>query len=490
MDPLLVQQIHLVIASVVRICAHVVKYQQGRRRDRLARHFATIFYKNESLDAEMSEFRRLIQTQHYVEGTVTLSVLVETRSEMAGKLESLAVISKTVEETHQGVQALKDDNDRTRILNKIRNTLQVPSIVLLHTRTTQTCTNIEAKCLPETGSWIWTDSAFVSWTAAPTKGGEHNSSNVLVVSGRPSSGKTLATAQIVKRLEEEKDRTYVAHYFFLPASNKQVEDDNKYPVHSALRYMAFQLARVDATVRKALGKACDSESASVLSRNSSSNLDSLWAGLKIGTPGSGPTYYLAFDGIENLGEKERETLLKFIFNPKLAEDSAGRVRVLVSGTDQVLEKYGVARNALRISMEQYNESDMRIFIQNKLDKQGLLRRAKEGSVQQKAKDKILATLPQKAAGSYSQLQFVLDEVVRLLGSRTSFKELEKVLDHPMNSHETAIKALQRSLTPEEVGELNELLKWVHFSREQMTVEELEAAMVSMFHASNIRGAMN
>lgn len=497
MNPLLVQQIHLVIASVVRICAHVVKYKQGRRRDRFARQVVSILYKNESLDAEMSEFRRLIQTQRDVEGTVTLSVLIETRSEMSGKLESLAFISKTVEETHQGVQALKDDNDRTKTLNKIRNTLQVPSVVRLDTRTTQTCTNISDKCLPDTGSWIWTDSAFVSWTAATAKSAEHKMSNVLIVSGCPSSGKTLATAQIVKRLEEEKDRKYVAHYFFLPANNKKPEEDNKYPVHSALRYMAFQLARVDATVRKALGKACDSESASVLSRNSSSSVDSLWEGLNIGASGSSATYYLAFDGIENLDKERREMLLKFIFGSKLAEASKGRVRVLVSGTDQAFENTHMAWKALRISMEQYNESDMRIFVQDRLNKQGLLRQAKEGSVQEKAKDKILATLPQKAAGSYSQLQFALDEVVRLLGSRTSFEQLEEVLDQPMNGHEAAVKALQRSLTQEEIRELNELLKWVHYAREQMTVAELEGAMVSASpctehstHTSIICGTMN
>lgn len=476
--PLLFQQIHLVMASIVKICAHVVKYRQGRRRDRFKRQLASIFDDNKPLDAEMSEFQRLLQAQRDVEGTVTLSVLVETRSDVVRLLESFAVFGKAVEETHQGVQALKDDNDRTNTLIKIRNTLQVPTIVRLDTRTTQTCTNIAAKCLPGTGTWIWTDDAFVSWTEGTAKGNDHNVPAVLVISGPPSSGKTLATAQIVKRLEEEKGRVYVAHYFFLPTSSKKGEEDNKFPVHSALRYMAFQIARVDATVRKALGRTCDSENASLLSRNSSSGLENLWSEFKIGVPGSGATYYLVFEGVENLDEKERGMLLDFIFSSRLAEDSAGRVRVLASGTDKMLQSNGAAGNALRIDMEQYNGSDMRVFIEDRLDKQGLVRHAKPGSVQQKARDSVLAKLPQKAAGSYSQLQFALDEVMRLLSSRTSSEELAKVLDQPMNSHETAIKALQRSLTLEEVGELNELLKWVHFSNERMTVAELEAAMVS------------
>lgn len=478
-DPAMVRQIHLVMVSIVMICAHVVNYRQGRRRDRLRRQIASIFDDNKPLDAEMRKFQQALQAQRDVEGTVTLSVLVETQTGVAQLLEGFAVFSQTVEETHQGVQALKDDNDRTKTLIKIRNTLQVPTTVRLDTRTTQTCTNIAAKSLPGTGAWIWTDHAFTAWTQGTAQGDEKKSANVLILSGPPSSGKTLAAAQIVKRLEEEQGRTYIAHYFFPPDSSKKTEDSNKYPVHTALRYMAFQIARVDATVRKALGKACDSpDRVSVLSRNSASKLDSLWSELKIGVPGSGATYYLAFDGIENLDEKEREMLHSFIFGAKLAEQSEGRVRILVSGTEKLLDNDDVARSALHISMESYNGSDMRLFIEDRLNKQGLLRHAKPGSVQQKAKDDVIAKLPQKAAGSYSQLQFALDEVVRLLSSRTSTDELEKVLDQPMNSHATAIKALQRSLTIEEVGELNELLKWVHFGNERMTVDELEAAMVS------------
>jgi hypothetical protein len=34
-DPLLIKRIHQVMVSFVKLCAHVVKYRQGRKRDRL-----------------------------------------------------------------------------------------------------------------------------------------------------------------------------------------------------------------------------------------------------------------------------------------------------------------------------------------------------------------------------------------------------------------------------------------------------------------------
>ncbi|KAG8158287.1 hypothetical protein KVR01_012048 [Diaporthe batatas] len=471
-QPLLIEQIHLMMASIVKICAHVVKYRQGRRRDRFRRQFAAIFDDNKPLDAELSELRRLREARGDIEGTISLSLLVKTQADVAELLESFAGFAKTVDETYQGVQTLKEDNSRKKALSKIKDTLNIPWTVLLDTRTTQTCTNIAAMSLPGTGSWIWADKAFSSWKEGPVKAGERQVSNLLVVSGPASSGKTLATAQIIKHLEEEKGRTFVAHYFYLPQKG---DDGSKYPVHTSLRYMAFQIARVDPTVRKSLEKACDSASTSLGARNTTSNLDSLWSEFKIG--GSGSTYFLVFEGIENLDEKNRDMLLGFVSSSKLADDSAGRVRVLVSGTDKILDGYAEAHNAFRIDMKEYNDADMRIFIEDKLIKRSLLRHAKPGSRQQKARDNVIAKLPQKAAGSYSHLQFALDEVVRMLSSRTSFDELDKVLDQAMNSHETAIKSLQRSLTGAEIEELNELLKWVHFAKERMTVAELESAML-------------
>ncbi|KAI0835757.1 hypothetical protein F5Y06DRAFT_118345 [Hypoxylon sp. FL0890] len=480
-DPVLIQKIHLVMISFVKLCAHVVKYRQGRKRNRLARQIKSIFDDDSGLGDEMATFKQVLQQQRDVEGTVTLAVVVETQQDLAMLLEQSIVFGKTTEETHQlvqetqkDVQSFKQDADRSKTLIKIRDTLGVPATVRLDTNTTQTCTNYYDRCLSRTGSWIWTHDAYTAWTA-PNK--DKEASHVLILSGPASSGKTSASALITKRLEEQKGRTYVAHYFF-PASTKK-SDDEKNPVHSALKYMAFQIARVDATVQKLLGKACDAGPGTFRRSASLETLDTLWGELKIGTSGSSAMYYFVFDGIENLPDKQTEMLLKFVFGSKLAEESAGRVRVLVSGTDdQFASKPGDNRasNALRIRMEDHNGPDMRIMIDEALTKRGMLEHAKPDSDQQRARDKIIEKLPQNVGGSYSRLQFGLDDVIRLLSTRTAVRELDRMLDQPMSSHEAAIKNLQRTLTADEISELNELLKWVLFFNEPMTLEHLEAAM--------------
>ncbi|ROV93591.1 hypothetical protein VMCG_08093 [Cytospora schulzeri] len=460
-NPSLVEQIHSVMVSFVRLCAHVVTYRQGRKRDRFRQKLKSIFDEDSGLSKARDDFMQALQQQRDMEGTITLAVVIETRHDIARLLERFIVFNKSAEETQKGVQSLKEDADRTKILGNIRDTLSVPWTVRLDTNTTQTCINIHSKCLEGTGSWIWTHNQYLTWMAPKDK----DTSNVLIMSGPPSSGKTSASALITKRLEEHKERTYVAHYFF-PASIKK-SDDEKNPVQSALKYMAFQIARVDPTVRKALGKACDA------GFRGSSSLETLWGELKIGAPGSGATYYLVFDGIENLPDKQTEILLRFILS---AGVSRGSVRVLASGTDDAFANESAAKGALRIQMEEHNESDMRIYIDEALNSRGMLQHAKPNSDQKRAREKVVGKLPQKAKGSYYLLQFELEDVFRMLSTRTAVNELDRMLEQSTSSHEVAIKQLQRSLGTEEIRELNELLKWVLFTDNSMNLDELEAAM--------------
>ncbi|TFB02602.1 hypothetical protein CCMA1212_005402 [Trichoderma ghanense] len=480
-DPLLIQQIHLVLVNFVKVCAHVVKYRQGRRRDRFLKQIKSVFDDDSGLADQMAEFRRALQQQRDVEGTVTLAAVVETRQDISLLLEQSIVFGKTAQETHhavqetqKGMQTLKDDLDRMKALIKIRDTLGVPSTVRLDTNTTQTCNDLIAKCRSKTGLWIWTHEAYTAWTSSKDKHKDRDRDGPLLVTGPPSSGKTFATALITRSLEEQKGRTYVAHYFF-PTSTKKADDD-KNSVQSALKYMAFQIARVDVAVQKALNKACDEEPAAFRRSASVDSLDSLWDSLRIGTSGSNATYYLIFDGLENLPEQQVKMLLEFVFSPRMAREAGERVRFLLSGTDDQFAGWQGARSALRIQMEKHNKPDMCIIIKEALNQRGMLQNPRPNSDQERARDKILDKLPQNVEGSYSRLQFGLEDVIRLLSTRTAIRELDRMLDQSMGSHEAAIKSLQRSLTADEISELNELLKWVLFSNEPMTLEKLEAAM--------------
>lgn len=493
----LLYQIHLVMVSVVKLSAHVVNYQQGGKKERALQKVKSVFSNDSGLKDEMDVFKRVLQYQRDVESTVTLAVVVETRQDIVLLIEKNSTLQMTVESTQQGVQSIQQDvqslrkvADRNEKLTKIKELLELPSV----DTSADIRTRLSEGCYEGTGSWIWTHETYADWTVPKER---NHRCQVLFLSGPLASGKSSACAQIIRRLEEQQDRTYVAHYFFpkkqeskkQDSESKKSDSDSKQaadPVHLALKSMAFQIAKVDTIVMNALYNT--SQDPSVIRR--ASELSVLWERLKIGATGSGATYYLVFDGLENLIPSDSDSLVNFVIDLQRSEDSksAGNLRFLVSGQQDMFETSN-ARNALRIRMDEENQPDMRKFINRKLKVEDILQNPKPGSDQHLAREMILKRLPKNSKGSYTSLGFGLDNIIHRLRTRGGIKELELVLDQPISGPEAAIEMLQKSLSGEDVNELNELLKWVYpfaDTIDPVSLQQLEQAMVSLICARKRR----
>lgn len=329
-DTALLRQIHLVLISVVRLSAHVVKYRQGDRKERVLQKLKSGIFKDDSgLTDEMTVFKRVLQQQRDVESTVTLANVVETRQEIQGLDKKLYTIQ-------QGLQPIINNTDRLESLTRIKDTLELPPslLVQLGDTHTSTWTRIPNGCHEGTGSWIRTHEAYTQWTDRKER---NPRSQVLFITGPPASGKSSACALIARELEDQQDRRYVAYHSFPKtqeskkqgSENKKSQDgDGKQagrPLHLALKSIAYQIARVDMIVRNQLNKACQDHSAF----RSVMDLTILWEKLKIGAKESNAMYYLVFDGLDNLSSSDAEALVDWSEskNARLA----GNIRVLASG---------------------------------------------------------------------------------------------------------------------------------------------------------------
>lgn len=503
-DRELIDQIQKVMVSFVKLCAHVVKYHQGSKGLRILQQVRSIFDDDAGLAAERKVFQDALKRQHDVEGTLTLAAVSKMLQDVLDLRAGQLVFCKIADDTHQAVSALKENTDTMQRLIQIREALDVTPMVRLDSKTTQICTYLYGQRVANTGDWIWTHPAYGAWTESGTgtgtgpEGPEKQAAHVLVLSGPPSSGKSLAAAAITKRLEDQKGRAYVAHYFFPAGTHKSDDDkndkndkDDKNPVQTALKYMAFQLARVDPVVRSTL---CKADSSAF--RRGPDGLKGLWRALKIGAVPSGATYTLVMDGLENLPAAQANALLDLMLGRQ--EDggpsgSSQRVRVLVSMTDDVWKEYCKDRNVnkavfMQLQMQHGNQADMRLYIEDVLKNRSLLSHssarsaARANSDQDRAREAILEALPEKTQGSYSRLQLELDAVVRLLlSARSDLGALEQQLQASTKTDggtvAAAVQSLQRVLDAAEVAELNELLVWVLHAGWQLNVDELKAAMV-------------
>ena len=354
-DNLLALLIHKLMVSFVIICAKAINYQQGTKWERFQqRAKKSIFDDDSGLKAEMENFERLVKEHHDAEGTVTLEEVLKQK--------------KTLNRLLDDATERKSDDDRIKKLKHIIETFGIDQNVRLDTVTTQTCTDLFKRCLPGTGDWVWKHQAYETWTSKDRT----NASPILLLIGGPKSGKTSVVATIIKKLEklefERNTRTCVAHYFFPTFVGKT--DEDKYPIQTALKYMAFQLAREDNTVATTLDKVCTEYDGLKLR---SFTLEELWDKLKLGDPGLGATYYLVFDGLEGLHDKDSESLNAFLsiifgLQHQSSSDSVGpRVRVLASGTEAVFQQHLSDRNKRALmKIKEHSVEDLKLYIDNEL----------------------------------------------------------------------------------------------------------------------------
>ncbi|EWC47917.1 hypothetical protein DRE_02799 [Drechslerella stenobrocha 248] len=467
----LVGTIYEIMVSFVKLCAHVVNFRQSRLTRFVQQAKYSILKDDSDLRAEMTKFEEAVKRNQNIVGTVTLKVVVDIRNSMATLVDQTAAIGETTEGIDKSLRGIKGGLERNETLDKIRDVFGIPAKLPV------TYEGAYKNCLEGTGRWIWNHSSYVAWKRP------EGDSHALLVLGCPSSGKTSTCALIAQGLGDEAGqgrRTFVAHYFFPPDSASKKSEDKR-PLRSALLHMAFRVAQMDPTFQKSLSETCDAGLVAKTESNLQgqgttrvSELDTLWDTLKIGAHGlGGGTYYLIFDGLEHLPENEARTLLSFIFGPKLAA-SAGRVRVMASTTNKLLDstKLAVNNNLLIIQMEECNEEDMRIVARAELNKPSVNIR----SIKRRMQKSIIQKLLSNSKGSYSNLHYDIEDVIRSLKAGTSAQDLMRLLNNTTNRQKRVIERLQQSLQEYEIKQLNELLKWVIFSHHRLTFDEIEAAM--------------
>ena len=476
-NELLLTQIHQVMISFVKVCAHVVKYKQGGTRQQWTTHLRDILKKDDTeFKTEMASFGTATQRLHEVEGTVTLATAIESKEIMVQfKVEFTTFannVGQKIDDTHKIIQASDKKVKRAIALEKISKNLGLTSAPGADALTSQSYADI--KCLKGTGEWILGQDSYKAW--ASNVGAV---SHVLILTGSPASGKTFLSAYVAKQLDKSNSRIYVAHHSFPAKANKFTVDNN--PIQAAMKDIAFQIARVDEiNVFKALseGDTCQKVAALLGSDESLETLNKAWKLLNIGSSGANATYYIVLDGIENLLENKSNMLLNFLHGIQPNKLQNRRVRFLVTGPNSRFPANYNLDVSLKIEMWDNNRQDMEAFVRDALDKEDIWAEALNGTEEQQARQQIIERLPENVSGNYSLLKSELKRVSGRLADRLSIEELDSLLDPKFSGRKSAIQEMQRTLKRRDIDEVKEILKWVIFGGEWFTLEELESALVS------------
>lgn len=476
-DPALLSTIHSILASLVNICALSIQHLDGGKFEYMKQTIrVALFDEDSGTSAELRNLSLLAQTQSAIVGSLTLESVLMSESKLTELLTNFEGLEQKVDSIGDGVSQLvayeKARIKKEILLQKIAKNLDLPGTVKKDTLKIQLEKIQNEKIsdrLPGTGKWLDAVSEYTDWEDrdSPT------AKSVLLLIGEESFGKSILTSTIVSKLqarygqgEGASTRTYVAFYYFREKTDQKVPT-----VEYALKCMSYQLAYDDEVYRKDMESLCNSKASDI----GSADFVNLWKYLKLGSSKTDVTYFLIFDGIDQVEKKNAKQLLQILSALENSEEMDQlRLRIMLTGRKTAFEGESFEM-ASTISLGDYNKPDIEKYISQELDKMEALQG--DDDERMNLRSNIKANLPQKVGGDFSKVQTAFDAFKQA----KFIEEISKILDGKDLDRKTylnkEIEKYNKKLSSDDVEDLNELLAWVVYGLQYLSVAQLEAALL-------------
>jgi fungal STAND N-terminal Goodbye domain len=484
-DTALKSTIHKLLVSFVNICGLYINRLKPAfwAKFRVTAKVA-LFDEDSGVGAELATFEALAQEQRDMVGTLSLEAVLDNRSKLAElravlnvsdqKLDEIRTRSieiKKVAEEGFGVLIAADKGRKTEEL-KQQQLIKIEKKLGVKDSSTATPQANISDCVPDTGSWLDSIQEYRDWADRET-----TADPVLFLTGNENSGKSFLTSAIIRKLQTRYGqgdtggtRTCVAYYFFPKGSEKA--DEKLQQVETALKWMSLQIAQDDIVYRKEMASLCDAKDCPDLS---SLGFAELWEKLGFGSFKTNVTYYLLFEGVDQLAERMAKPFLEIL--SKMKDSSSGsnqlRLRVIVTGQEKSFGEDSL-RWVPRINIGKHNQIDIEKYIDQQLEKMNNLQA--DSAEKDELRRLIRIDLPKQAQGDFFKVRYSLDAI-----SKERWAEgITRILSEAGEDRDTILRKeivkCNEKLSTEDIEDLNELLAWVVFGQWWLTVEQLETAL--------------
>lgn len=471
-DQTLLLTISKILVSFVTICALSIELLGGREfRIIWQKIKVSLFDEDLGISAELSNLLLLAQTQSAIEGSLTLESVLNNEKKLTELLAYFPRVDQKLDIIRDSVIDLAaSEKARSKEDNSMRELLKIEKKLGLY-RIEDTSFKIQEENLnervKETGEWLDNVSEYRDWedrdlpTATP----------VLFLIGEENFGKSILTSAVVSKLqkkygqgEKASTRTYVAYHYF-PKGGKT--NPKVLRVEYALKWMSYQLAREDKVYQKEIASVCESKSLDI------DCLD-LWDTLQFESSRTDVTYFLIFDGIDQVMKKYAKQLFQILSKLRNAKESGqSRLRIMLTGRNTVFGDESLEL-ASTIRLEDHNTPDIRKYIIQALDNMEEL----QGDDDKRAalRSDIQVKLPHKVGGDFSKVKTAFDDFKQA----KYIEGMSKILDGDVFDSETffkkGIQKYNEKMSSGDIEDLNELLAWVVYGATYLSVAQLKAAL--------------
>lgn len=495
--------IHELMISFVDICSLSIKLRLSGKWEKFKCGAKLILLdKDSGVQAEIERFKTLTAAHHSIQATQTLKTVLETNSTVARFLDTLA---DTFAETNQMLKQTEDhrksEEIRGRRLLNIRSKLGMDDDSVMKA-SKALADELWRTSVDGTASWCERGDkrvpAFHHWADRNAT----NANSLFLLTGDSNTGKSVTMSWIAHRLRatyqsrispeapsageeasaRQSPRTLVASYFFPTNTMKnetEKSETDRPTIETALKCMAVQFANADGAYAKRMSIELDAKDDPRKFAKGAS-CQELWDLLGLGSSAGTTVYYLVIDGLPD-GQQEKCLGLLRSLNPASCPSS---VRVILSTKRDMWEKIRSTFPSFHdVDVVEYSANDICTYVDRELKNDDVLQEQDADS--EELRRRIRTSLSNGVKGNYFKVESALQKIKTALkaseGLNTINAILEKANKDEKQISQAMIDTLQEELSAREIDELNEILVWVIFGHEWFSIEQLNAARVSLCH---------
>jgi hypothetical protein len=332
--------------------------------------------------------------------------------------------------------------------------------------------NIRHRSVEGTGQWLLSENEFTNWVK---KGSD---APVLGIVGGEASGKTYLASSVISHLrangsgETTNSRQLVSFYFL---------DERK--TNSGIEVLGksiiWQFAQSDASYMQSAAATCEKagniDPKEFLTRLLLDNHNKLKA--------IDAMFYIVLNKIGDNDDNVHDGVSNFLVNASHA--SRGSIRILFTATEGTAKK--LRNRGLKcptISMDR-NKDDVRKYIAARLNKMDNLSNTDDNQVND-LRETIQTRLRAKTNGNY----YLMDKTLSKISKLDLDSDINKALDNADKSlthHiEDDVRGLNQKRSKKELEEINEVILWITFAKERMTIEKMKAVLQLKNNATSLR----
>jgi len=480
-EPDLVETVHELMMSFVDLCALSIKANAGGVFKHLSRSAKKVLMDDDlGIGKELDHFRLLSQRQSAVQETLTLEEVLKSGGKLTLVLNTASESNQKISDMMRGVELLtsaEKDRKLEQMAKEQREKIAKKLPVRKETAQVSDTRCIEAwdDSVQKTGDWLRKNEDYISWAD------RHADSNpLLLLTGDTNTGKSYLVSAIVHDLQAaagpNSPKMALAYYFFPKWAEKAAKaGQDQRPAETALKCMSLQIGEGDATYAKFMAAFCDSKDEAYFKDLTCADL---WRDLKFVGATRETTYFLLFDGLDQVPDDSRRELLKVLAElPRLPEAEQAQIRVLMSGKPETFQP-DVPESTPTIDIEQENNSEIRRFIERRLKKDNLLQGSDATTIA--LRKMVLDDL--STLGNYFKVETALGKINATVDADGEADDVRRIVSEAGQDSAVIARNLKDELgeilSAKEIEELNELLIWVIHGVDLLSIDQLQAALVS------------